>query len=223
MSMKHSSFPDKLPFWTKEMLNQFCQASVQVTIKKGSTILHPLMENQFLFLVESGVIDYRYFSLDGDAVTIQQIRPGELFGIKVIFNCESERRHFFVMADTDVRLWKMSKENFLKLMESDPEFSKGIIQYLVYYVDKIEQKLMHTAVLDNYQQLVLLLMDYAENLKNNTAVVRITQQNLANLLMLSRQSVSTHLSGMAKNGLIEVRRGQIRILNWDALTKELHK
>lgn len=222
MSEEKIMFPKKLPLWTEEMLEKFCGASVHVNYKKGSTILHPLMENQFLFLVEFGVAGYRCFSKEGDEVTVQQMRTGELFGIKAIFNHKHEKRHFFVMADTDVRLWKMPKESFLRLLEKDYEFSKSIVQYFLHYVDRLEKTLMHSAVLDNYHRLVLTLMDCAENVKDNKAVVQITQQNLANLLMLSRQSVSAYLSEMTKRGLIEVMRGRIRIKDWDALAKELH-
>lgn len=204
------------------MLDKFCGASTQVSYKKGSTILHPLMENQFVFLVECGVVGYRCFSEEGDEVTIQQMRAGEFFGIKAIFSSKNEKRHFFVIADTDVRLWKIPKESFLRLFEKDYEFSKSIIQYFLHYVDRLEQKLMNSAVLDNYHRLVLMLMDCAEDVKGNEAVVQITQQSLGNLLMLSRQSVSTYLSEMTKQGLIEVMRGRIRILDWDALAKELH-
>lgn len=222
MSEEKVLFPKKLPLWTEEMLDKFCGASTQVNYKKGSTILHPLMENQFLFLVEFGVVGYRCFSKEGDEMTVQQMRTGELFGIKAIFASKNEKRHFFVMADTDVRLWKMSKESFLQLLEKDYEFSKSIVQYFLHYVNRLEKNLMNSAVLDNYHRLVLMLMDYAENINNNRAIVRITQQNLADLLRLSRQSVSAYLSEMTKQGLIEVMRGRIRILDWDALVKELH-
>lgn len=222
MEQEQSSLPTKLPFWTREMLDKFCGASEQVNYKRGSTILHPLMTNQFVFLLESGLVNYRYFSKDGNAVTVQQMRPGELFGIKALFNCKSERRHFFVMADSNVKLWKMSKESFQRLLESDCDFARSIVQYFVYYVDRVEQKLMHSAVLDNYHHLVLMLMDCAEDIRNNTAIVQTTQQSLADLLMLSRQSVSAYLAEMTRQGLIEVRRGRICIMNWDGLVKELH-
>lgn len=54
-----------------------------------------------------------------------------------------------------------------------------------------------------------------------TLPFQMTQQTLANLLTLSRQSVSTYLSTMTKRGLISVKRGRVHILDWDALNREL--
>ena len=221
MSKDSLSYPEALPFWTKETLRKFCRAAVPRTYKKGETILHPLMQNQSLYLLESGVIDHRYFSSEGDAMTIMQVRPGELIGIKAIFQSDNAHKFFFEIADTDVKLWQISIESFLSLMQSDFEFTTGVLQYFVHYINIIQRRIMRSAILDHYQHLVMTLLDYAENFRGNTAEVRMTQQNLADLLALSRQSVSAYLSAMSKRGLISVQRGRICILDWSALNMEL--
>ena len=225
MGENHSVFPEELPFWSKEMLHKFCEAATRLNYKKGDIILHPLMTNQFLFLVESGIVDQRYFARNGDVMTIQQVRPGELFGLKAIFNDgtngETIQKYFFIVANTDVQLLRISREKLLALMESDFAFTKGITRYFVYRITMVERKMMNSVIFDNYQNMLLTLLDLAENIKDNTAVVRITQQNLADMLALSRQSISAYLTDMVKRRLISVKRGRIIILDWDALNMEL--
>lgn len=222
--MEQAQYPKKLPYWPADTLLKFCRAAVPACYSRGATILHPMMTNRHLFLVESGIIDFCYYSMDGECMTIKQARAGSLFGLKSVLEHEVERsKYFFALAKTDVKVWKLPRDALLSMITTDTDFSIGMIQYFIKYVDQMEKKMLRSAILDYYQHMILLLLDYAENVRNNTAVVRMTQQDLADLLNISRQSVSGYLKSLNQSGIISIRRGRVYILDWDALNMELNK
>lgn len=221
--MKQGIVQKNFPFWQKETLLKFCHAAAPVCYKRGDTVLHPMMTNRSVYLIESGRLDYRYYSNDGKMVTVHRLLPGELFGVKSLVTEEVEHpKYFFANAGTDLKAWKLSQNQFWEMMDSDPEFSKGIVQYFVYYVTILEKKILGSTVLTHYQHMILTLLDNMENDKRyNSTVVRISQQKLADMLAISRQSVSTYLQNLSKQEIISIKREQIFILDLDALNREL--
>lgn len=212
---------EESPLWTTEVMEELGTSSVPITFQKGETILHPLHPSQALYLVEFGVVNYRCYSDDGAAVTVLQKRPGDVFGLKAIFGYEEETKDYYVVAGSNVKLRKISRDGFLTLMGSNVDFSKNVIQYFAHYIDSMERKMAHSAVMSSYERLITKLMDYAEQQDDGTDVVRMTQQDLAELLFLSRQRVSVYLSRLTERGLIAVKRGRIELLDRKGLEQEL--
>lgn len=209
------------PLWTLRAMEELESSSVTMTFQKGETILCPSNCSRELYLVEHGVVNYRYYSDSGAAATILQKRPGDVFGLKAIFGRGEEYKDYYIVAGTDVRLRRISGERFLTLMRSDSDFSGEVIRYFARYIDAMERKIAHTAVMNSYQRLIWTLVEHAEAQKDGKAVVLLTQQDLAELLFISRQRVSAHLSRLVGRGLIAVRRGRIEILDQDGMDREL--
>lgn len=220
MASSNLALWEEAPLWTVDIMEELGSASVPMTFQKGETILQPSNNSQALYLVERGVVNYRCYSDDGAAVTILQKRPGDVFGLKAIFGREEELKDYYIEAGSNVWLRKIPGEDFMTLMQSNLDFSRGVVQYFAQYIDSMERKIAHSAVMSSYQRLILILIEYAERRQDGTYVVRMTQQNLAELLFLSRQRVSVHLSKLTKQGLIKIKRGLIEILNWDSLNQE---
>lgn len=220
MALSNLALQEESPLWTKETMQELGVFLMPMSFHKGETILHPLKPNHSLYLVERGVVNYRYYSDGGAAVTILQKRPGDIFGLETIFGRRKENKDYHIVAGTNVKLFKISGEDFFNQIRSNADFSKSVIQYFAEYIDSMEQKMAHSAVMDSYKRVVSKLIDCAEKENESDYVVQMTQQDLAEVLFLSRQRVSTHLSKLAKQDVISVKRGRIEILDWDALKQE---
>ncbi|CAB5700018.1 Cyclic AMP receptor-like protein [Delftia tsuruhatensis] len=72
------------------------------------------------------------------------------------------------------------------------------------------------------RRLVAMARGYGERLEAVPARPRlqVTQEQLARMLSISRQTVNTLLQGLQARGIIRVQRGEIEILQWQALCDE---
>ena len=72
------------------------------------------------------------------------------------------------------------------------------------------------------RRLVAMARGYGERLDDVPARPRldITQEQLARMLSISRQTTNVLLQGLQARGLIRVQRGEIEILQWQALCAE---
>ena len=177
-------------------------------------------QNQSVYMIESGIVNMRYYTKEGNVVTVLQKVPGDLYGIKGLFHFKGEK-NFYSVAATDVRCWKISRLDFLNLLETNSEFTICAFQWFTTYMDTIERKMLNSAFLNTYQRLILTLTDFAEMTGNNKGTVHLTQQEIANILATSRQTVSAYLTLLEDSGLIQIKRGQILLNDMDALKEEL--
>ena len=72
------------------------------------------------------------------------------------------------------------------------------------------------------RRLVAMARGYGERLEAVPARPRlqVTQEQLARMLSISRQTVNTLLQGLQARGIIRVQRGEIEILQWQGLCDE---
>lgn len=209
------------PLWTVWAMEKLESSSVTLTFQKGETILCPSNCGRELYLVECGVVNYRYYSDSGTAATILQKRAGDVFGLRAFFGREEEWKDYYIVAGTNVQLRRISGESFLTLMRSNSDFFGEVVRYFACCIDAMERRIAHAAVMSSYQRLIWTLVEHAERQNDGAIAVLLTQQDLAELLFISRQRISVHLSKLVGRGVIAVKRGRIEILDQVGMNREL--
>jgi CRP-like cAMP-binding protein len=181
----------------------------------------PVNPAKDIFLIESGKVSMCYYTDVGTTVTIIQDGPGEFLGVKGAFR-ETERK-FYAIADTDVRVWRIGRENFYALLREDFDFVLRVFSRFSLHLDTIERKMLNF-FLSAKNRMVLTLLELGEQSEHKTdsyAQVSITQQELSNLLSVSRQTTFACLKELQDKGIIKTKRGLIEICDTSALRREL--
>lgn len=214
-------FPDH-EFWTGPRVERFCRVAVPIEYRSGAFILSPEDPPKALFLIESGKVSMYHYSIKGDIVTFDKAKPGDLLGTKGVFI--KPERLFYTIADSDVRVWKISHEDFLTLLREDFEFAVWQFSRAFSRLDLLERKMLNSVLLSAHHRIVLALLelsDQSEQKTEHSAVIFITQQEISSMLSVTRQTTGACLKDLQDKGILKTKRGQIEICDLAALRREV--
>lgn len=211
-------------FWTASRLELFCRHAKPVEFSSGQHIFSPGEYSNFLYLIEDGKVNMCYYSSSGSAIIVFQDGPGELLGSKGLFNHSNAGQLFYSIAATDVRAWAIRRENFVVLLQEDFDFVVQLLSRFSLHMDILERKLLHSMTLSAHHRIVIQLLELSEQSSHrttNTATVFVTQQELADMLSLSRQTTVVCLKSLQEKGILKTSRGQIDLCNLENLRQEI--
>jgi len=220
MKKIHTIFNDKYEIWDEEDFDFFTKHATPLEFKKGDNILIPVDDNYSVFLLEKGSINMCYYTKDGDSFNVIQKNAGDFFGLKSLFNLKKEK-DFYIQAASDVKCWKISSNVFMRLLEENPAFGRCVLAWFATYIGRIEKKLLNSAFLNSYQKLIVVLLENAEMTGENSAMVYETQQNIGEMLSLTRQTVAAYLTLLEENQMVRIHRGKIELLDMEGLKGEV--
>ncbi len=221
MSMGYPAFSsDK--FWTAPRVEKFCSCAVPVEYKKGEHIITPEKHVNSLYLIETGKVNMCYYASTGATIIVFQDGPGELLGCKDVFGDGDPT--LYAIAATNVRTWMIGREELFSLLRDDFQFVLRTCTRLSFHLDILEQKLTRSLFLSAHQRLVLTLLDLAKRSGRrtaDTAQIRVTQQELSDMLSISRQTTSICLKNLQRKNILHTSRGRIDICSLEDLRQEI--
>jgi CRP-like cAMP-binding protein len=170
-------------------------------------------DGQLYFLLEGTLRLYTIYGQYKEA-TIALLKDGGIFGD---LSLDQEGwQNVFAEAVTDVRVAVVRKSVLANVIKRQPEF----IIKLVYSIserlrqsDEVIESLLDREVSARLTTLLLNLGDRFGEVDGSVMVlnVRLTHQDLANMIFSTREAVSKVMSEFQRDGLIEVRNRKIAI------------
>ena len=198
-------------------LEDFERAGIRVAERRygaEDAIFAPGDPDEHLYFVLSGTV--RLYKLYGDykEATVALLKDGELFGELSLQ--EGSGQTLFAQALTDVRVAVMRKAVLVEVLKRDPEL---VVKLFSSLVDRLEQseeaidRLLEREVSARLGKLLRSLGDrFGETDGSGTVLdMRLTHQDLANMIASTREAVSKVMSEFQRDGLIEVRNRKIAI------------
>jgi CRP/FNR family transcriptional regulator, global nitrogen regulator len=195
--------------------------AVERKFKPKDIIFTPGDPDDQLYFVSSGVI--RLYKIYGDykEATTALLKDGGVFG--KISLVEGRWQDVFAEAVTDASVASIQKASIERVIKSRPEFALKLFSSLserLRQSDEVIESLLHREVSTRLATLLLNLGDrFGE--KNGSEVieldVRLTHQDLANMIASTREAVSKVMSEFQRDGHIETKNRKISILNREAL------
>ncbi|CED60464.1 Transcriptional regulator Dnr [Moritella viscosa] len=169
------------------------------------------------YLVLRGHLKLYRTSPSGQEKVVEVMRKGNTFAEALMFN----NKPFYPVAAQAVsesELITFDNETYLKILKSNPEAGIAIMAMSIrLHHDLYEIEMLSVENAKN--RLLLFLMQNIQDKDGNEGVIEldIPKRTLASLLSIQPETFSRLLKKLAKEGLIEERRGHIRIVNIDAL------
>ncbi len=144
------------------------------------------------------------------------LEPGEIFGEMGIF--DDAPRETTAVALEDSLLCTMRRQDFEQVMANKPEMSFKLSKLMGLRMRHIEnkiQELMFHDVPTRLARLLLRLLEQhpGEMRKGMRINIKLSQQEIANLVGATREMTSATLNGFRKQGLIEIEAKFIYILD----------
>ena len=170
-------------------------------------------DGQLYFLIEGTVRLYKIYGEYKEA-TVALFKDGGVFGELSLE--EGSRQEAFAEAVTDARVVVVRKAVLAETVKRSPRFA---IKLLSSFSERLRQSdAVIESLLDREvsARLATLLLHLAErfgetNGSGTVLNVRLTHQDLANMIVSTREAVSKVMSEFQRDGLIEVRNRRIAI------------
>ena len=168
---------------------------------------------QLYFVLEGTVRLYKIYGEYKEA-TVALLKDGGVFG-ELSFE-EGSRQSVFAEAVTDVRVAVVRKSILTEIIKRRPEFAMKLFfsfSERLKQSDEVIESLLNREVSARLATLLLNLGDrFGETNGSGTVLnVRLTHQDLANMIVSTREAVSKVMSEFQRDGLIEVRNRRISV------------
>lgn len=193
---------------------------------RKSPIYLPADEANAVFLLASGRAKICHLTPDGKQSILAFIEPGELFGELAIV--EAGCRDEYAEAVEPVSVVMIPGEAVNRLMHDHPEVSLGVTKMIGLRRKRIERRLKQLLFLSNRDRLTHLLLELAEQYGAQTAGgvdlgIKLSHQDLANIIGSTRETVTVVLGEMQSEGLIKVGRRKVVICSLEKLANGVQR
>jgi CRP/FNR family transcriptional regulator len=178
-----------------------------------------------LYFVLSGTV--RLYKIYGDykEATTALLRDGGVFGKLNLV--EGRWQDVFAEAVSDVRVASVQKAALERVVKMQPEFALKLFSSFserLRQSDEVIESLLHREVSTRLATLLLNLSERFGVDSNGSSGgvlldVRLTHQDLANMIASTREAVSKVMSELQREGIIETRNRRVIILNREVLSE----
>lgn len=199
--------------------------------KRGEAITNT-DDLEHLWFVEKGFIE-RFQILNSGAIRAQSFYgPGDIFPLTYVFQKLMDRdiyhgpETYYYEALGNVKLFKISGDELKRAVERDPLLYKDLLAVSGNRFASNIQLLENHALGDAHKRVAHQLLFYAKRFgkqskKGTNIPMPITQQDLADLLSLTRETVSVCMQALRNKNLIVGTR-DIHVVSMEALQAEAY-
>ncbi len=187
---------------------------------KGATIFERGDRGEALYVVKEGLVKLASHSGRGTVTILHLLPPGAIFGEILL---SEEKRAFTALAETDALVSVLPKQGLVHLLSTVPAFSMNFIRLLSRRLAKVEMEFAGFGHTWSYHRLAKVLLELGaehgvKTPKGVALTLRLTHEELANLIGTTRETVTTQLGRFRRLGLIR-REGRSLLLNVAGLRK----
>lgn len=184
------------------------------TVKKGQIIQQRGDRARVFWAIESGTVDIGRFRLDGKFNIFARLGDGESFG-ELAFIGEFLRQ-VDAIAVVDSRLIEIGERELVSLLESDSGSARIMLKALAHLMQGSLDLIEESRNLSAVKRLALALARLSDK-PDSKVEISVTQQELADLVGISRVSLGKGLAELAGRGFVERCYGKIRITDVSAM------
>lgn len=172
---------------------------------RGARIFREGDSADSLYVLKKGLVKLASLSDKGRETILHILKPDEVFGELLL---SEEKRPFTAVAIEDSLVTIISRESFLELLADVPALALNFIRLLSKRLATVERDLTESSHTWSYHRLARVLLQlserYGEEVAAGTLInVRLTHEDLANLIGTSRETVTTQLNRFSRLGLLK--------------------
>jgi CRP-like cAMP-binding protein len=173
-----------------------------------------------LFFVLTGYLKALSAGADGNEVLLSVMGPGEVFGELSVL--DGQPRSASVVALEASELAVVEREPLLALLRQSATLALGLIEVLTQRLRNLSKRCENISSLDIPARLAEVLLSLAERHGQPSGAdvripVRLSQQELGNMVGATRESVNKQLRNWTQTGILRQEEGRVVISDLAAL------
>jgi len=156
-----------------------------------------------IYFLDTGLVKIEKMTDGGKEMLLGVVAPGEIFGEQALLG----EGAFSVSAKVleAGTAYAIPTDLFNRFCERRPEMWRLLVQHFLAKKDELERKIEHLCLSDVKQRIMFYLNELARlsmNADGAGSVIHISQNELASLVGATRETTSTTLNSLARQGLI---------------------
>lgn len=177
-------------------------------IKKGDYVFHQNDPGSTLFIVLKGMVKIQYKANDGRVKTLALLHEGEFFGEMAIITDSSRSADAEALTDTEVLI--IEKEGFMELLKKDSSFCIEILRVVCKRLEAADRQIENLTFKNLPGRVAGEIFELAKKYgkKQDGGILidmRITHQQLAEMVGTNRESISKIISQFKAEKSLEMR------------------
>ncbi|WP_447973829.1 Crp/Fnr family transcriptional regulator [Nitrospira sp. Kam-Ns4a] len=193
-------------------------------VKKRQPLYLPGEPSSNVYLLKQGRVKIASTAPSGKEVTFEIIEPGEIFGELEVL--EETPRETVAEALDDTLICVIRREDFDRYLRTHPDLSVKLTKLIGLRLRKIQSRVEDLVFRDVPARLAHLLLELGktDGVPEGASIrlrVKLTHQEMANLIGCSRETVSTTVGQFREQGLIRIEGRSITIVDANSLSRLL--
>ena len=225
--MTYVDFLKKVPLFSDlddEELHKLASIVREQNYKRRTTIVRVDDPGGALYILKSGLVKITIEDQHGDEMILRILYPTDFFGEMSLL--DGMPRSATVTAQEPSEVLTISREHFLNIIEQSPKILLKMTAVLSQRLRNTNELIHSLAFFDVYGKVARLLLNLAAErgrvTEQGTVIdMRLTQQELAELAGMTRETMARTLRELQQAGCIRVDSGIISILELDILRREV--
>lgn len=202
---KVSLFSDLPP----ECIARLEQGAVHRKYPKNTVLFLEGDDSGQLFIIESGVVCVHTDDSEGRQLVLNYMGAGEYFGELSLI--DNKPRSASVTTCEECHLLCISRESFRSMLIEHPQVYDILLEHLAARIRLLTGSVKDMALLDVYGR-VAAMLERLGGQAEEASTLRLTHQDIANLVGASREMVSRIMKELVVGGYIEIQQKHIHLL-----------
>ena len=203
---------------------EIAQVATPIDLPKDSLLFAPYDSVEKLYLLKKGRIKLYKAADDGKEVTIDFLQPGDVLGNLSLVG--DTPLGVFAEAVEDVRVWAVPRAQLQQLVQRKPHIAMLLIQAMSERVEHLEAQVEDLVFLPVPARvasaLLRLAAEHGRVSPRGTLIdLRLTHQDIANVVGATRETVTNILNALREAGLIEIEHKRVLIPDCERLAQQV--
>lgn len=206
-------YKEMFPFWeeiTESDRNYICENSVALTYPKATNI-HNGTECSGVILVRSGCLRLYIMSDQGKEITLYRIHAGDMCMLSASCVLKSVTFDVFVDAEENSECYVINGQAFSNVADRNPNIKIFTLETAVSRFSDVMWIMQQILFMSMDKRLAMFLSD--EIARTGSETVNLTHEQIAKYIASAREVVSRMLKYFANEGIVEVSRKGIKVLD----------
>lgn len=187
----------------KEEQDEMTSMLKPVNVKKRSFVYSAGDKSDTIYILKEGRIKISRLTEEGRELTLEILEPGDIFGELALAG--EEEREASAEALEDSFICAIKRGDFEGFVSNNPMLSLSITKWIGWRLKRIENRFENLIFQDVRGRLLSTLRDlagkYGEDMeKGRKIAIRLSHQELANLVGSTRETVTVELNNLKRTG-----------------------
>lgn len=199
---------------TPREMDELNRITTMSTVSKGRVFYRPEEPGEVLFILKEGRVQLYRISPEGKKLVIATLGPHTLFGEMALLG--TQMHNTFAEAVEDCLICVMSRTDLERLILNKPQVALRLLEVSGKRLREAEERLENMAFKGIPARLASLLLRLSKE-QGSEEIVGLTHQDLAESVGTYRETATQVLNDLKNEGLLEIGRKRIRILDKEGL------